>query len=55
MVQQKYDLSYKIDQSKLPEHIKVYPSLVRFDSLDDLSGIYENAVMVFPDQVEILS
>jgi hypothetical protein len=55
VVQQKYDLSYKLDQSKLPEHIKVYPSLVRFDSLDDLSGIYENAVMVFPDQVEILS
>ena len=48
-------LEGQIDQSKLPEHIKVYPSLVRFDSLDDLSGIYDNAVMVFPDQVEILS
>ena len=55
VVQQKYDLSYKIDQSKLPEHIKVYPSLVKFESLADLSGVFEDTVMVFPDQAEVLS
>ena len=55
VVQQKYDLSYKLDQSKLPEHIKVYPSLVKFSALEDLLGIHEDTVMVFPDQAEILS
>ena len=55
VVKQKYDLSYKIDQEKLPDRIKVYPSLVRFTELEDILGINDNTVMVFPDQAEILS
>jgi hypothetical protein len=55
VIQEKYDLSYKLDQVKLPEHIKVYPSLVRFDSLQSLNWLEFDSVMVFPDQAEVLS
>jgi len=55
VVRQKYDLSYKLDQEKLPDRIRVYPSLVRFDELGDILGVDDNTVMVFPDQAEILS
>ena len=30
VVQEKYDLSYKLDQDKLPERVKIYPSSVQF-------------------------
>jgi hypothetical protein len=55
VIQEKYDLSYKLDQTKLPEHIKVYPSLVRFDSLRSLNWAELDSVMVFPEQAEVLS
>jgi hypothetical protein len=55
VIQEKYDLSYKLDQVKLPEHIKVYPSLVRFESLQNMNFLDMGAVMVFPDQAEVLS
>ena len=55
VVQQKYDLSYKLDQTKLPEHIKVYPCLVKFNTLEDFLGTEDNKIMVFPDQAEVLS
>jgi len=48
-------LSYKLDQEKLPDRIRVYPSLVRFGELEDILGVDDNTVMVFPDQAEILS
>jgi len=55
VIQEKYDLSYKLDQVKLPEHIKVYPSLVRFDSLLGLNWLELDSVMVFPYEVEVIS
>jgi len=56
VVQEKYDLSYMLDQSRLPEErIKIYPSLVRFESLEDILGYVDNCVMAFPDQVEIIN
>jgi hypothetical protein len=55
VVQEKYDLSYKYDHSKLPEErVKVYPAVVRFEALKDLD-MYEDGVMLFRDQVEVLS
>jgi hypothetical protein len=55
VIQEKYDLSHKLDQDKLPERVKVYPSLVRFDSLRSLNWAELDSVMVFPDQAEVLS
>ncbi len=55
VVKQKHDLSYKLDQERLPDRIKVYPSLVKFDELEDILGVNDNTVMVFPDQAEVLS
>ena len=54
VVQEKYDLAYKLDQSRLPaERVKVYPAVVRFEALKDLD-MYEDGVMLFRDQVEVL-
>ena len=55
VIQEKYDLSHKLDLEKLPERVKVYPSLVRFDSLHSLNWLGLDSVMVFPDQAEVLS
>ena len=55
VIQEKYDLSHKLDQDKLPERVKVYPSLVRFESLQNMNFLDMGAVMVFPDQAEVLS
>ena len=55
VIHEKYDLSHKLDQDKLPERVKVYPSLVRFDSLQSLNWLELDSVMVFPDQAEVLS
>ena len=55
VIQEKYDLSHKLDQDKLPEHIKVYPALVRFESLQSMNFLDMGSVMVFPDQAEVLS
>ncbi len=55
VVQEKYDLSYKYDHSKLPEErVKVYPAVVRFETLKDLD-MYDDGVMLFRDQVEVSS
>jgi len=55
VIQEKYDLSHKLDQDKLPERVKVYPALVRFDSLQSMNFLEMGSVMVFPDQAEIIS
>jgi len=55
VVQEKYDLSYKLDKDKLPEHIKIYPALVRFESLQSMNFLDMGSVMVFPDQAEIIN
>jgi hypothetical protein len=55
VIQEKYDLSHKLDQDKLPERVKVYPSLVRFESLQSLNFLDMGSVMVFPEQAEVLS
>jgi hypothetical protein len=55
VVQQKYDLAHKLDQSRLPERVKIYPCLVKFESLPDHQWPDIDSVMVFPDQAEILS
>ncbi len=54
VVQEKYDLSYKLDQDKLPERVKIYPSSVQFQELEDIF-CENNTIMLFPDQAEILS
>ena len=55
VVQEKYDLAYQLDQSKLPEErVKVCPAVVRFEALKDLD-MYDDGVMLFRDQVEVLS
>jgi hypothetical protein len=55
VVQENYDLSYKLDHSKPPEErVKIYPAVVRFDALKDLD-MYDDGVMLFRDQVEVLS
>ena len=33
VVQEKYALSYKIDQDKLPERVMLYPACVQFNEL----------------------
>jgi len=55
VVQEKYELSHKLDQDKLPERVRIYPSLVRFQSLQDLNFLDMGAIMVFADQAEVLS
>ena len=55
VIQEKYDLSHKLDQDKLPERVKVYPSLVQFESLQNMNFLDMGAVMVFPDQAEIIN
>ena len=55
VVQENYDLSYKLDHSKPPEkRVKIYPAVVRFEALKDLD-MYDDGVMLFRDQVEVLS
>jgi len=55
VVQEKYDLSYKLDQDKLPERVKVYPSSIHFHELEDIMGCENNTIMLFPNEAEILS
>jgi hypothetical protein len=55
VIQEKYDLSHKLDQDKLPERVKVYPSLVQFESLQNMNFLDMGAVMVFSDQAEIIN
>lgn len=54
VVQEKYDLSYVIDQDKLPERVKIYPSSVQFNELEDIF-CENNTIMLFPNETEILS
>ena len=55
VVQEKYDLSYKLDQDKLPERVKVYPSAVQFNELEDIMGCEDNTIMLFANEAEVLS
>ena len=55
VVQEKYDLSYKIDQDKLPERVKLYPACVQFNELEDIMGCENNTIMLFPNEAEVLS
>jgi hypothetical protein len=55
VVQEKYDLSYKIDQDKLPERVKIYPASVQFNELEDIMGCENNTIMLFPSEAEVLS
>jgi len=55
VVKEKYDLSYRIDQDKLPEQVKVYPSAVQFNELEDIMGCEDNTMMLFANEVEVLS
>ena len=55
VVKEKYDLSYKIDQDKLPERVKIYPSAVQFNELEDIMGCEDNTIMLFASEAEILS
>ena len=55
MVQEKYDLSYKIDQDKLPERVKIYPASVQFNELEDIMGCENNTIMLFASEAEVLS
>ena len=54
VVREKYDLSYLLDRDKLPERVRVYPALVRFDGLDEILHEHDE-IMFFPNQAEILS
>lgn len=54
VVQEKYDLSYVIDQDKLPERVKIYPSSVQFNELEDIF-CENNTIMLFPNETEVLS
>ena len=54
-VQEKYDLSYKIDQDRLPERVKIYPACVQFNELEDIMGCENNTIMLFPNEAEVLS
>ena len=49
VVQQKYDLAYKVIDGT-----RVYPAVVRFETLRELD-MYDDGVMIFDDQAEILS
>ena len=55
VMKEKYDLAHKLDQSKLPDRIKVYPALVKFDALMDLNFMDDGQIMLFSDQAEVLS
>jgi hypothetical protein len=55
VMKEKYDLAHKLDQSKLPDHVKVYPALVKFDALMDLNFMDNGQIMLFSDQAEVLS
>ncbi len=55
VVQEKYDLSYKIDQDKLPERIKLYPACVQFNELEDIMGCENNTIILFASEAEVLS
>jgi hypothetical protein len=55
VMKEKYDLAHKLDQSKLPDHVKVYPALVKFDALMDLNFMADGQIMLFSDQAEVLS
>ena len=55
VVQEKYDLSYKIDQDKLPERVKLYPASVQFNELEDIMGCENNTIMLFASEAEVLS
>ena len=54
VVQEKYDLSYVIDQDRLPERVKIYPSSVQFNELEDIF-CENNTIMLFPNEAEVLS
>tara|TARA_R100000231_G_scaffold138013_1_gene115455 strand:- start:800 stop:1060 length:261 start_codon:yes stop_codon:yes gene_type:complete len=55
VVQEKYDLSYKIDQDRLPERVKLYPASVQFSELEDIMGCENNTIMLFASEAEVLS
>ena len=55
VVQEKYDLSYKIDQDKLPERVKLYPACVQFNELEAIMGCESTTIMLFPNEAEVLS
>ena len=55
VVQEKYDLSYKLDQSRLPEQVKLYPASVQFNELEDILGCENNTIMLFASEAEVLS
>ena len=54
VVKEKDDLSYRIDQDKLPERVKVYPSCVQFNELEDIMTCDNNTIMLFPHEAEVL-
>tara|TARA_R100000808_G_C2151839_1_gene161003 strand:- start:1167 stop:1409 length:243 start_codon:yes stop_codon:yes gene_type:complete len=49
VVKEKYDLAHRVIDGT-----RVYPSIVRFEALRDLE-MYDDGVMIFDDQAEILS
>ena len=55
VIREKYDLAHKLDRDQLPKRIKVYPALVRFESLQTLNFLDMGCVMVFPDQAQIIN
>ena len=55
VIKEKYDLSYRIDQDKLPERVKVYPACVQFNELEDILGCEDNTIMLFANEAEVLS
>ena len=55
VMKEKYDLAHKLDQAKLPDRVKVYPALVKFESLQSMNFLDMGSVMVFPDQAEIIN
>ena len=55
VVQEKYDLSYRIDQDRLPERVKIYPASVQFNELEDIMGYSDNTIMLFASEAEVLS
>ena len=55
VVKEKYDLSYRLDQDKLPERVKIYPSAVQFNELEDILGCEDNTIMLFDNEADVLS
>ena len=55
VVQEKYDLSYKLDQSRLPERVKLYPASVQFNELEDILGCENNTILLFASEAEVLA